>query len=96
MITAIILIKTAQGCTPEVAQALVDLPGISEAYSVAGEYDLVALARVVRNDDLSDLVTAKVQQVPGITSTNTLIAFKAYSRHDLEALFDVGSDEPQS
>jgi DNA-binding Lrp family transcriptional regulator len=93
MITAIILIKTAQGRTPAVAQALVDLPGITEAYSVAGEYDLVALARVRHHDDLSDLVTGKVQHLAGITSTNTLIAFKAYSKRDLEALFAIGSDE---
>jgi DNA-binding Lrp family transcriptional regulator len=93
MITAIILINTAQGRTPEVAQALVDTPGITEAYSVAGEYDLVAMARVRHHDDLSDLVTGKVQQITGITSTNTLIAFKTYSKRDLEALFDIGNDE---
>lgn len=93
MITAIILINTAQGRTPEVAQALVDTPGITEAYSVAGEYDLVAMARVRHHDNLSDLVTGKVQQIAGITSTNTLIAFKTYSKRDLEALFDIGNDE---
>jgi DNA-binding Lrp family transcriptional regulator len=93
MITAIILIKTAQGRTPDVAEALAGTPGITEAYSVAGEYDLVAIARVLHHDDLSDLVTGKVQPVAGITSTNTLIAFKAYSKRDLEALFDVGSEE---
>jgi DNA-binding Lrp family transcriptional regulator len=94
MITAIILISTARGRNPEVAQALVDMPKITEVYSVAGEYDLVAIARVQRHDDLADLVTDKVQQLPGITSTNTLIAFKTYSKRDLEALFDIGNDEP--
>jgi DNA-binding Lrp family transcriptional regulator len=92
MITAIILINTAQGRTPEVAQALVDTPGITEAYSVAGGYDLVAMARVQHHDDLSDLVTGKVQQIAGIEATNTLIAFKAYSKRDLEALFDIGNE----
>ncbi len=92
MITAIILIHTAKGRTPEVAQALVDTPGITEAYSVAGEYDLVAMARVQQHEDLSDLVTGRVQQIPGIEATNTLIAFKAFSKRDLEALFDVGND----
>jgi DNA-binding Lrp family transcriptional regulator len=92
MITAIILINTAQGRTPEVAQALVDTPGITEAYSVAGEYDLVAMARVQHHDDLSELVTGKVQQITGIEATNTLIAFKAYSKRDLEALFDIGNE----
>jgi DNA-binding Lrp family transcriptional regulator len=93
MITAIILIKTAQGRTQDVANTLVDTAGITEAYSVAGEYDLVALARVLHHEDLSDLVTGRVQHIPGIASTNTLIAFKAYSKRDLEALFDIGSDE---
>ncbi len=93
MVTAIILINTAQGRTPEVAQALIGCPGITEAYSVAGEYDLVAMARVRHHDDLSELVTGKVQQIAGIASTYTLIAFKTYSKRDLEALFDVGNEE---
>jgi DNA-binding Lrp family transcriptional regulator len=92
MVTAIILIKTAQGQTPEVAQALTDLPGISEAYSVAGSYDLVAIARVRDHEQLADLVSGRVQKIPGIESTNTLIAFRAYSKHDLEAMWDVGNE----
>ena len=95
MITAVILITTERGRNPQVAQALVDMPGITEVYSVAGDYDLVAMARVAKHDDLSDLVTVQVQQIAGITSTNTLIAFKTYSKRDLEALFDVGNDEPR-
>ncbi len=94
MITAIILITTARGRNKEVAQGLVDLPGITEVYSVAGEYDLIAIARVARHDELAEMVTVQVQQLAGITATNTLIAFKTYSRRDLEALFDVGNDEP--
>ncbi len=94
MITAIILINTAQGRTPEVAQALVGLPGIAEAYSVAGPYDLVAIARVRHHDDLADLVAGHVQKVPGIEATNTLIAFRAYSQRDLEAMWDVGNETP--
>jgi DNA-binding Lrp family transcriptional regulator len=93
MITAIILINTAQGSTQEVAQALIDLPGIAEAYSVAGPYDLVAIARVRHHDDLADLVTGHVQKVPGIEATNTLIAFRAYSQRDLEAMWEIGNEE---
>jgi DNA-binding Lrp family transcriptional regulator len=96
MVTAIILMKTAQGRTPEVAQALTDLPGISEAYSVAGSYDLVAIARVRDHEQLADLVSGRVQKIPGIESTNTLIAFRAYSKHDLEAMWDVGNEGPAS
>jgi len=94
MITAVVLINTTQGRTPEVAQALIELPGITEAYSVAGSYDLVAIARVRHHDDLADLVSGKVQNIPGIQSTNTLIAFRAFSRRDLEAMWDIGNEEP--
>lgn len=94
MITAIILINAAQGRVPEVAQALIDLPGVTEAYSVAGPYDLVAIARVRHHDDLADLVAGHVQKIPGIASTNTLIAFRAYSQRDLEAMWAIGTEEP--
>ncbi len=93
MVTAIVLINTAQGRTPEVAQALIDLPGITEAYSIAGSYDLVAIARVRDHETLADLVAGRVQRVPGITATNTLIAFRTYSRRDLEAMWDIGNEE---
>jgi DNA-binding Lrp family transcriptional regulator len=93
MITAIVLINTAQGRTPDVAQALMDLPGIAEAYSVAGAYDLVAIARVSDHEKLADLVAGRVQKVPGIAATNTLIAFRAYSRRDLESMWDIGNED---
>jgi DNA-binding Lrp family transcriptional regulator len=95
MVTAIVLINTSQGKTPEVAQALIGLAGISEAYSVAGSYDLVALARVRDHEELADLVSLRVQKIPGIENTNTLIAFRAYSRRDLEAMWDIGNAGPQ-
>jgi DNA-binding Lrp family transcriptional regulator len=96
MVTAIVLINTAQGRTPEVAQALIEMPGVTEAYSVAGPHDLVAIVRVGHHDDLADLVAGRIQAIPGIAATSTLIAFRAYSRHDLEAMWDIGNDEPQS
>jgi DNA-binding Lrp family transcriptional regulator len=94
MITAIVLINTAQGRTAEVAQALLEQRGITEAYSVAGPYDLVAIARVRHHDDLAELVAGHVQKIPGIAATNTLIAFQAYSQRDLEAMWDIGNEEP--
>jgi DNA-binding Lrp family transcriptional regulator len=93
MITAIVLINTAQGRTPEVAQALIDLPGVTEAYSVAGPYDLVAMIRVRQHDDLAKVVAERIQKVPGIEATNTLIAFQAYSQRSLEAMWDIGNEE---
>jgi len=93
MITAIVLINTAQGRTPEVAQALLELPGVTEAYSVAGPYDLVAIVRVEQHDQMADLVAGRIQKVPGIETTNTLIAFQAYSQRLLEAMWDIGNEE---
>lgn len=93
MINAIILINTEQGRVPEVAQAMIELPGITETYSVAGEYDLVAIARVRHHEELADLVSGRVQKIAGIQTTNTLIAFMAYSRRDLEAMWDIGNEE---
>ncbi len=91
MVTGIILINTAKGRTPEVAQSLIDLPGIAEAYSVAGGYDLVAIARVRHHEELEQLVAARLQTIPGIERTNTLIAFRAFSQRDLEAMWDIGN-----
>lgn len=93
MITAIILLTTERGRVPEVAQQLTSLPGITEVYSVSGQYDLVAIGRVRRHEDLDDLVAGHLQKIPGIESTNTLIAFRAYSQRDLEAMWDIGNEE---
>ncbi len=68
-------------------------PGITEAYSVAGPYDLVAVARVRHHEELANLVAGRVQKIPGIETTNTLIAFQAYSQRDLEAMWDIGNTE---
>ena len=76
----------------EVAETLAAIPGVSEVYSVGGRYDLVALLRVKVNEDLADLVTHQISTVEGILQTETLIAFRAYSRHDLEAMFSLGME----
>ncbi len=90
MVTAIILIKTERTAINNVAVKLAELEGISEAYSVSGSYDLVAIARVQTNDDLADLVTSRMLTIDSITHSETMLAFKAYSPHDLEAMFMVG------
>jgi DNA-binding Lrp family transcriptional regulator len=87
MVTAIVLLSVERGRINEVAEALAAVPGIAEVYSVAGRYDLVAVLRVKSNEALADLVTQSIRGVVGITHTETLIAFRAYSRHDLEAIF---------
>ena len=95
MVTAIVLVNVVQGRVAEVAEALLALPGITEAYSVAGMYDLVAIARVRQQEALADLVAQKMQAIPGITATNTLVAFRAYSQRDLEAIWQIGFEEPE-
>jgi len=92
MVTAIVLIQTQHGHTNAVAQALAEFPEISEVYSVGGSYDVVALVRVKRNEDIATMVTERMVDVPGIVRTETMIAFKTYSRHDLESVFSLGLD----
>ena len=87
MITAIILFKVGRNRVNEVAEKLASIDELSEVFSVTGTYDLVAIVRVKTNDDLATLVTEQLGQVEGIDSTDTMLAFKAYSRHDLESMF---------
>jgi DNA-binding Lrp family transcriptional regulator len=91
MITAIVLVRTAVDRIPEVAQALSELPEVSEVYSVTGEFDLIAMIRVRAHEELADAVAGRLNKVGGVLSTETHVAFRAYSRHDLEAAFSLGS-----
>jgi len=90
MVSAIILMNVERTKIDKVAEKLVEIKGISEAYSVSGKYDLVAIARVPSNEVLADLVTNRLHSIDSILKTETMIAFQAYSRHDLEAMFSVG------
>lgn len=92
MVTAIILIHCEPGLVNEAAERLAELPKIAEVYSVAGEWDLVAIARVSKNEELAELVTSELGTVDGIEATESLIAFRSYSRHDLERMFSIGMD----
>jgi DNA-binding Lrp family transcriptional regulator len=89
MVTAVILINVEPARTVAVAQSLSEMKGVSEVYSVAGNYDLVALVRVRENETLADLVGEAIRGIEGVTRTETLIAFRAYSQHDLNSLFDI-------
>jgi DNA-binding Lrp family transcriptional regulator len=89
MVTALILINVERKKIKEVAEALADIQSISEVYSVTGDYDLVAIVRVKTNDDIADLVTHKLADVDGIEHTETMMAFRVYSRHDLESMFSL-------
>lgn len=90
MVTSIILMNVERTKINEVAEQLEGIPGISEVYSVSGNYDLIAIVRVATNDDLASLVTKRLHSIDAILKTETMLAFKAYSRHDLEAMFSVG------
>jgi DNA-binding Lrp family transcriptional regulator len=90
MVSSIVLLKVGRGLVNEVAQQLAAIEGISEVYSVGGRYDLVAILRVRDNDALAALVTEHMLKVDGITDSETLIAFRAFSRHDLESMFSLG------
>ena len=90
MVTAIILIKALRAKIGEVAEALVEVKGVTEVYSVAGQYDIVAIIRVKTNDEVAEVATQRLAAVDGIEKTETLIAFQAYSKHDLAAMFHIG------
>ncbi len=94
MVTAIVLIKADVASIPETAAAIAQIQQVSEVYSVTGEFDLVAMVRVRDHDQLADVIPGTVNKVPGVTHTETHIAFRAYSRHDLESAFALGYPEP--
>jgi DNA-binding Lrp family transcriptional regulator len=92
VITAIVLIKTSVDRIPEIAESIAALEGVSEVYSVTGTFDLVAMVRVRSHEDLADVIPGQLNKVPGVSHTETHIAFRTYSQHDLEAAFAIGLD----
>jgi DNA-binding Lrp family transcriptional regulator len=92
MVTSFVLINSTPDRTATLAEALAELEAVSEVYSVSGEFDLVAVVRVRQHDDLADVVTKEIARLEGIVRTRTLIAFRAYSRHDLDAMWGIGVD----
>jgi len=90
VITAIVMIDAATDSIDEVAQAVADLPGVSEVYSTAGEVDLIAIVRVREFEMVAEVIAGQINKVAGVVDTETHIAFRAYSRHDLEATFAIG------
>lgn len=93
MITAIILVNTDVGRVRSVADALTEIPGVVETYSVAGDYDLVSIIRVKRHEDFADVVTESIRKIPGIIRTNTLIAFQQFPGSLMEQVWNIGIEE---
>lgn len=92
MVTAIVLIKAETNRIPDLADKIAEMQGVSEVFSVAGRFDLVAIVRVAKNEDLADVISDKMRLQDGIVETETMIAFRAYSRQELEAGFELGLD----
>jgi DNA-binding Lrp family transcriptional regulator len=92
VITAIVMIDAATDSIPEVAAAVAALDGVSEVYSVAGDVDLIAVVRVREFEQVAEVIAGQINKVPGVLETDTHIAFRAYSKHDLEAAFSIGFD----
>jgi len=87
---AVVLIEAERDAMSRLGGELADIDGVAEAYSVTGEWDFVAIVRVPRHEQLADVVTGQITQLPGVSRTQTMVAFEAFSRHDLEALFSIG------
>jgi DNA-binding Lrp family transcriptional regulator len=90
---AVVLVQCEIDEIPEAAQAIGDIRGVSEVYSVAGEFDLVAIVRVANHDDLATVIPGGIAKVEGVVRTETLIAFQVYSKHDLDRLFSIGFED---
>lgn len=95
MITTIVMVKVAANRIPEVAQAIADVAGVSEVYSVAGDVDLIAIVRVREFDQIADVIAGRLSRIEGVLGTDTHVAFRAYSRHDLESAFSIGLPAPE-
>ncbi len=93
MVNAIILLTVERDKINSVAETIAETPGVTEVFSVGGRFDLVAIIRVKTNERLAELVTGQLLRTEGIRSSETLIAFKAYSRHDIEGMFSIGMDD---
>ncbi|QWC85665.1 Lrp/AsnC ligand binding domain-containing protein [Nocardioidaceae bacterium] len=92
MMTAIVLVQARSGRVPETAEAIAGIEGVSEVYSVTGGVDLIAIVRVREHDEIATVITEHLDKVDGVERTETHIAFRAYSRTDLEAAFSLGLD----
>lgn len=90
-VSAVVLIKAETALINELAQQLAELPGVAEVFSVAGQYDLVALVRVRENDELAEVISERMRKLRGILVTETMIAFRVYTKAEIDGAFDLGS-----
>lgn len=90
MTHAIVLIEAERDAMATLGSALAEIDGVAEAYTVTGQWDFVAIVRVARHEQLAETITAKLLQLPGVARTQTMVAFEAFSQHDLESMFSIG------
>ncbi|MBB6474650.1 DNA-binding Lrp family transcriptional regulator [Sphaerisporangium rubeum] len=93
MVTAIVHIKAEVDRIPEVAETIADLDGVSEVYSITGAHDLLAMVRVAAYEQVAEIVPGRINKIPGVLETETHLAFRTYSKHDLDAAFSIGFPE---
>jgi DNA-binding Lrp family transcriptional regulator len=93
IITAIVLIHAVADRIPETAEAIADIDHVAEVYSCAGDVDLIAIVRVATHEDLAELVPGRISKIAGVLDTDTHIAFRSYSRRDIEATFSLGIED---
>jgi DNA-binding Lrp family transcriptional regulator len=91
MTHAVVLIKAERPALPTLGDRLADVEGVAEAYSVTGDWDFIAIARVPEHDGLAELVTGRLARLDGIERTYTMVAFQVFSKHDIEAMFSIGA-----
>jgi DNA-binding Lrp family transcriptional regulator len=90
MTHAIVLIEAERDAMPTLGGELADIEGVAEAYSVTGQWDFVVIVRVAHHEQIAEVIAGRIGQLPGVARTQTMVAFAAYSRHDLEAMFSIG------
>ena len=90
MVNALVLLDVERKLVNQIASRISEIEGVSEVYSVSGSHDLVCIIRTKSNDDLAEIVTNKMLQIEGILKSETMLAFKCFSQHDLESMFDIG------
>jgi len=95
MITTIVMVSVEANLIPEVAQSIADLESVSEVYSVAGDVDLIAIVRVREFDQIAEVIAGRLSKIEGVLHTDTHVAFRAYSRHDLDAAFSIGLSDAE-
>ena len=90
MVTALVLLNVERKQVNKIANDISEIKGVSEVYSVSGTYDLACIIRTISNEDLAEIVTNKMLQIEGILKSETMLAFKCFSPHDLESMFSIG------